>query len=80
MRVIPLHLFEVVTESDLDAVLLPQHLAGHQGVEDSGAGQRQTEVHAEQPPVLGRLIELHTGQNTEMKTHQLPLPNLLLPD
>lgn len=31
------NLLQVVTEGDLDAVLLPQHLAGHQGVENSSA-------------------------------------------
>lgn len=54
----PSHLFEVVAEGDLDPVLLPQHLAGHQRVENSGAGQRQAEIHSKQPPVLGRLIKL----------------------
>lgn len=54
----PSDLLQVVAEGDLDAILLPQHLAGHQGVENGSAGQRQAEVHAEQPPVLCRLIKL----------------------
>lgn len=48
----------MVAEGDLDAVLFPQHLTGHQRVEDCGAGQRQAEIHSKQPPVLGRLVKL----------------------
>lgn len=42
----------MVTEGDLDAILLPQHLTGHQGIENSGADQRQAEIYTKQPPVL----------------------------
>lgn len=52
-------LFDVVAKGDLHPVLLPQHLAGHQGVEDGRAGQRQAEICAEQPPVLCWFIKLH---------------------
>lgn len=34
----PSDLLQVIAEGDLDAVLLPQHLTGHQGVENSSAG------------------------------------------
>lgn len=34
----PSDLLQVVAEGDLDAVFLPKHLTGHQGVEDSSAG------------------------------------------
>lgn len=42
----------MVAERNLHAILLPQHLTGHQGVENGSAGQRQAEIHTEQPPVL----------------------------
>lgn len=34
----PSDLLQVVAEGDLDAIFLPEHLTGHQGVEDSSAG------------------------------------------
>lgn len=34
----PPDLLQVVAEGDLDAIFLPEHLTGHQGVEDSSAG------------------------------------------
>lgn len=34
----PSDLLQVVAEGDLDAILLPQHLTGHQGVENGSAG------------------------------------------
>lgn len=40
------------------SLLVSEHLAGHQAVEDGGARQRDAEVEAEQPPVLGVLVEL----------------------
>lgn len=53
-------LLEVITERDLDSVLLPKHLTGHQRVENSSTGQRQAEICTEQPPVLCRFIKLQT--------------------
>ena len=52
------YLLHVVVEGDAHALLVPQHLTGHECVEDSSAGQRQAEVEAEEPPVLHVLVEL----------------------
>lgn len=55
-------LFEVFTQGDPQASLLvPQHLAGHESVEHSRAGQRNAEVKPKQPPVLRVSIEGHEG-------------------
>lgn len=61
----------MVTQGDLDSVLLPQHLTSHEGVEDGGNGQRQAEIHTEQPPVLSRLIELdeHKDNTNKYRAH-----------
>lgn len=45
-------MFQVVVQSNLHAVLPSQHFAGHEGVEDGGAGQWHAEVKAEEPPVF----------------------------
>lgn len=53
------NLFEVLTQGDTQAAVpVVEHFAGHQGIEDGGAGQRYAEVETKQPPVLGILIEL----------------------
>lgn len=57
-------LLEVVAEGNLHTVLLPQHLAGHQGVENSRAGQRQAKISTEQPPVLCWFIKLDREERT----------------
>ena len=48
------------------AVPVVEHLAGHQRVEHSGAGQGYTEVEAKQPPVLCIPIELQGNRNSEL--------------
>lgn len=58
-----LNLFEVVAESNLDTILLPQHLTGHQGVENGGNSQRQAEIDTEEPPVLCCFIKLHRDKS-----------------
>lgn len=55
-------------------VLRPQHLPGHQGVEDGRPGQRQAEVKAEEPPVLHRLIEL-SGYSRRHRDCRFPTVN-----
>lgn len=48
----------MVVERDPHALLAAEHLTGHERVEDSCAGQRETEIEAEEPPVFHILIEL----------------------
>ena len=48
----------MVVECDAHAFLATEHFAGHERVEDTGAGQRQAEIEAKQPPVLHILVEL----------------------
>lgn len=52
------YLFHVVVECDSHAFFAAEHLAGHERVEDSCAGQWEAEIEAKQPPVLHILVEL----------------------
>lgn len=52
------YLFHVVVECDSHALFAAEHLAGHECVEDSSAGQWDTEIEAKQPPVFHILVEL----------------------
>lgn len=52
-------LLHVVVEGDAHALFAAEHLAGHESVEDKGAGQWEAEVEAKQPPVLHVLVKLH---------------------
>lgn len=45
------------------AVPVVEHLAGHQGVKDAGAGEWHTKVEAKQPPVLCILVELRRDKH-----------------
>lgn len=52
------YLLHVVVESDAHPFFATEHLAGHERVEDSRAGQWEAEIETKQPPVLDFLVEL----------------------
>lgn len=57
------YLFHVVIECDAHAFFATEHFTGHERVEDSGAGQREAEIEAKQPPVFHILVELETEKD-----------------
>lgn len=46
---------------------MSKHFAGHQAIEDGGAGKRNAEIEAKEPPVLGILIELENFDSVTQK-------------
>lgn len=68
------NLFEVLTEGYPKAAIpVAEHLACHQRVEHSCAGQWHTKVEAKQPPVLCIAIELQVNKHTlNRKLHLIP--------
>lgn len=53
-----IHLLHVVVEGDAHAFFATEHLTGHESVEDRGAGQREAEVEAKEPPVFHIPVKL----------------------
>ena len=57
------YLLKMFTQCDPQTPLLvPEHLTGHQAIENSRTGQRYAEVETKQPPVLGIPVELWHGE------------------